>query len=255
MLVEEEWWEMTRLYHQKTLLKASEGFAAWQLDAFQLFKNKMLDKHQRFPCIPATQGFALNQFKYGFVHWGEDTAKQLAGLLKEYASHSRNYGKYTSLIVFFGDFKQSDVPNDVDDYYTLFWNLLNDVSQLDEESWPEQIPTDPKEPLWQFCYNGEALFVYCGTPAHQKRKSRHFPYFMLAITPRWVFEAFREVPKHANNIQKKIHERLEKYDTIEIHPELKTYGYHDNFEWKQYFFRDDNNTPLACPFVKTKQED
>ncbi len=37
----------------------------WKLDALQAFKIKMTDKEKLFPCIPATQAFALHQLRYG----------------------------------------------------------------------------------------------------------------------------------------------------------------------------------------------
>lgn len=77
--------------------------------------------------------------------------------------------------------------------------------------------------------------MYCATPAHKNRMSRHFDVMMLAITPRWVLQEFNKTPSYARRIKAQVRERLAKYDSISIHPDLNTYGAEDNFEWRQYF--------------------
>ena len=109
--------------------------------------------------------------------------------------------------------------------------------------------------MWEFCYHGEQYFMYCATPAHINRKSRHFPYFMLAITPRGVLERFNTSPHRAAKIKEKIRERLAEYDSISIHPDLNTYGKDDNHEWKQYFLRDEDTTYQNVPSTKNREQE
>ena len=129
-----------------------------------------------------------------------------------------------------------------------FWELLSQVSDLDVKPWPEDIPENPENPLWEFCYDDERYFVYCGTPAHTNRQSRSFPYFMLAMTPRWVLDQWNAHPKKAAAIGPKIRERLAEYDAVPAHPELKQYGSQGNLEYKQYFLRDDDTSLLGVLF-------
>ncbi|MBM7662998.1 FPC/CPF motif-containing protein YcgG [Bacillus mesophilus] len=129
-----------------------------------------------------------------------------------------------------------------------FWEQLNGISKLDEMEWPTHIPIDPQNPLWEFCYHNEQYFMFCGTPAHQNRQSRYSSHFMLAITPRWVLEEFHSVPSIVAKIKPEIRKRLEKYDSISIHPDLNSYGEEDNFEWRQYFLHDDETSLSKCPF-------
>jgi FPC/CPF motif-containing protein YcgG len=223
---------------------------SWERKAFEEFKAKMEDKERLFPCIPATQGHSLHHFRYGFIGnpTKDSTVGELASLLTHYSKTSREFGKYTSLIIFF------DTPSDLTRTYSvkkfeeIFWNHLNEISKLDEMEWPTHIPIDPQNPLWEFCYHNEQYFMFCGTPAHQNRQSRHSSYFMLAITPRWVLEEFHSVPNIATKIKPKIRKRLEKYDYISIHPDLNSYGQKDNYEWKQYFLHDDETSFSKCPF-------
>ncbi|CAG2181733.1 unnamed protein product, partial [Oppiella nova] len=44
---------------------------------------------------------------------------------------------------------------DVLTYEQSFWNLLSEMRTLDTQSWPADIPEDPENPLWEYCYNDE----------------------------------------------------------------------------------------------------
>jgi uncharacterized protein len=222
----------------------------WERLALEKFEAKMKDKEHPFPCIPATQGFSLNHLRYGFLGdpRNDSSVKELAQLLSAYTNHSQEYGDYTSLILFF------ETPSDIQKTYTveqfeqIFWKHLNGLAEMDQVKWPHHIPTDPHNPLWEFCYHGEQYFMYCATPSHKNRKSRHFDVYMLAITPRWVLTEFGKSEEYAKKIRKHVRKRLELYDSINIHPDLNTYGKDDNYEWKQYFLHDDETALSKCPF-------
>ncbi|WP_414635281.1 YqcI/YcgG family protein [Bacillus sp. NTK034] len=218
----------------------------WQQIAFDRFQTKMTDKERPFPCIPATIGFAKNQLRYGFADdpRDPDSIQQSAAMLKEFSVHSREFGSYTSLIIFY---KTRDDLS-LEEYEQLFWEQLTGLCEMDNAEWPNEIPKDPHDPLWEFCFHGEKYFVYCATPAHKNRQSRHFDTMMLAITPRWVLQEFMKKKTLASRLKNQIRKRLQKYDSITIHPDLNSYGADDNFEWKQYFLRDDDTTISKCPF-------
>lgn len=93
--------------------------------------------------------------------------------------------------------------------------------------------------------------MYCATPKHEERKSRHFPYMMMAITLRWVLQEFNKNEKYAKKIKEQVRKRINKYDTISIHPALNSYGNVDNHEWKQYFLRDSDTELPNCPFLRS----
>jgi uncharacterized protein len=222
----------------------------WKKTALEKFEEKMKDKERKFPCIPATIGYSTNQLRYGFV--GDPrrsaTIDEVALLLCDYTKSSKEFGDFTSLIIFY------ETPNDLKETYNvemfeqLFWEQLNGLSDKDDMNWPNQIPREPHNPIWEFCYNGEQYFMYCATPSHVNRRSRHFAYFMLAITPRWVLREFNKHETFAKDIKSKVRKRLEKYDSIDIHPDLNSYGQEDNYEWRQYFLRDDDSSLSKCPF-------
>ena len=135
--------------------------------------EKMTDRYAKFPCIPAVQGHALNHFRYGFIHQGESqvAAEQLVarvrariqGLWALYFTcrHDR-YGAWR------------DSLEGTQYYERLFW-LLSRTTEYDTEPWPADLPEEPTDHLWEFCFAGEPYFVYCATPAHELRQSRSFP--------------------------------------------------------------------------------
>ncbi|PAF40638.1 hypothetical protein CHH69_01935 [Terribacillus saccharophilus] len=229
---------------------------SWQQEALLTFHSKLSDQKSQFPCIPATVGHRLGQFRYGFAvdPTTEDAAKQLADFLHTYGQQAKEFGSYTSLIIFFDTTKQQELYLDVSAYFDIFWNLLSKTTAHDQQIWPIHIPNNPANALWEYCFGGEQYFMYCATPAHSNKKSRNFPCMMLAITPRWVLETFESKPKAAAGIKQKIRERILKYDLSDIHPDLNAYGNKDNLEWKQYFLHDDNSSPIKCPFHRRKQD-
>ncbi|WNF25178.1 YqcI/YcgG family protein [Mesobacillus jeotgali] len=221
----------------------------WEKQALKKFFLKMSDKEKPFPCIPATIGFSTNQLRYGFVGnpRRDTTIKELASLLTTYTEQSREFGNYTSLIIFY-ETPESMKNAPVEEYEQIFWEHLSGLTALDAFEWPNDIPQDPHDPVWEFCFNGEKYFMYCATPAHKNRKSRHFDVMMLAITPRWVLQEFNKSQSYAKRIKSQVRKRLAKYDSISIHPDLNTYGAQDNFEWRQYFLRDDDTSLSKCPY-------
>jgi FPC/CPF motif-containing protein YcgG len=224
----------------------------WKRTALEKFEEKMKDKERPFPCIPATIGFSTNQLRYGFVGdpRASSTIDEVVVLLSEYTQRSKQFGKFTSLIVFY------ETPQDlietycVEKYEQLFWEHLNGLSRKDSQEWPNHIPDDPHNPIWEFCFNGEQYFIYCATPSHRNRQSRYFDYLLLAITPRWVLQEFNTSKIYAKNIKSQVRKRLKNYDSIDIHPDLNSYGENGNYEWRQYFLRDDDKTLSKCPFQR-----
>ena len=231
-----------------------ETLPLWQQTAYTAFSSMIADDKNTYPCIPARQGFLTNQLKFCFVGDPREVSsvKALAEILREYGKCSRNLGKYTSFTVFFETPEDMLKLYNVEDYRELFWSVLNRMTAFDEKGWPEQIPIDPAHHKWEFCFDGEPYFVFCATPAHKLRKSRHFPSLLLAFQPRWVFEELNNSTVFGSKMKKLIRKRISEYDAIPSHPDLKWYGQEDNQEWKQYFLSDDNHSTSKCPFMRMK---
>ncbi|MCD7036075.1 YqcI/YcgG family protein [Metabacillus sp. GX 13764] len=237
---------MSQLYDQQLLKEA----AGWKQDAYRLFAEKLSSTADPFPCIPAVKGFKSGQLRYAFGGdpRREEGSQSLAKALKAFGEKAKDFGSYTSLIFFFQTPAEVQGSYSVKEYEELFWFILSETGKYDEMEWPGHIPENPMDSAWEYCFCGEQYFVYCGTPAHTSRKSRSFPYLMLAITPRWVLDVFNAKPAFASRVKENIRNRLENYDAVPAHPDLNQYGNDDNFEWKQYFLNDDQSASAACPF-------
>ncbi len=244
------------LYTKSEILRQLFSFEKWEINAFQQFTEMVTDDEQKYPCIPCQVGFMSGHLRYGFV--GDprmpNTAKDIAKLLEAYGECSRETGKYSSLVIFCKT--PVDLLNEykIQDYEKLFWSLLTQVSDLDKLDWPSQISTDPNDSTWEFSFDGHPYFCFNSTPAHSLRKSRYFPYYLLAFQPRWVFEGINDHTKIGRTMKKAIRERLEKFDSVPAHPSLQWYGSSENLEWKQYFLPDDNQIPTKCPFSNMKHK-
>ncbi|BCB05569.1 YqcI/YcgG family protein [Bacillus sp. KH172YL63] len=221
----------------------------WQQSAFHHFSALMLDEAHPYPCVPGKQGYQTDTLRYGFAGdpRQEEASQAVASILKQYGEVSRDTGHYASLVVFF-DSREMD-GDSVESYQHVFWELLNRVHELDEGPWPDDIALDPHDHTWEFCFDGEPYFAFCATPAHTLRKSRHFPYFLLAFQPRWVFDEINASTSFGQKLKKVIRKRLHEFDEQEPHPSLKWYGQEDNHEWKQYYLSDDESSMSKCPFM------
>ncbi|KAA0545255.1 YqcI/YcgG family protein [Bacillus sp. BGMRC 2118] len=245
---------MSTLYDTKWLDDNIHTLPDWKKIAYQYFHSVVADDDNTYPCIPARHGLLTNNLRFSFL--GDPrksrSIEELASTLREYGKCSRGTGKYASLVVFFETDKELIESYEIDDYFNLFWSILSNVSSLDHADWPNHIPTDPAHHEWEFCFDGEPYFSFCTTPAHSVRKSRHFPSFMLAFQPRWVFEEISDSTAFGRNMKKQIRKRLVEFDGIPVHSDLKWYGNNDNHEWKQYFLNDDDTSPSKCPFMRMK---
>ncbi len=233
-----------------------ESLPLWKQEAYQSFSSTIADDENTYPCVPGRQGFLMNNLRFSFIGDPRDihAAEELAHALKEYGKISRDTGKYASLVVFVETPDEMLASYHVENYRDLFWDVLNHVTTFDQTEWPEDIPTDPSDHKWEFCFDGEPYFAFCATPAHEIRRSRYFPGMLLAFQPRWVFNEINDSTVFGRKMKKLIRKRLVEYDGIPGHPDLKWYGQTDNHEWKQYFLSDDDSSPSKCPFTRMKNK-
>ncbi|TYR80566.1 YqcI/YcgG family protein [Priestia megaterium] len=226
----------------------------WGKTVFQHFRNDMLCEDNPFPCILGVEGFKKGLLRFSFASspYHYQAIKHCANALTEYIHLFRTLGRYTSFVIFFEpEYRNRSMAQ----YETMFWDTLTFLHQMDKKPWPEDIPKDPQDPLWEFCFHGEPIFVVCNTPIHELRKSRKSKSFMLTFQPRWVFEGMTADSKIGKQVKKTVRSRLEEYDNVTAHPNLRWYGDVENHEWKQYFLKDDNHeTMLKCPFQLKRSE-
>lgn len=225
----------------------------WEQDAVDRFSRRMLDQERLFPCVFGVDAVKRGTLRCAFIPGGKDL-RPLADALTEFVAVAPELGKRTSLVTFFEP-SENDTDTTLHDHRTRFWQILQELHDLDTEPWPQDIATDTDSPSWEFCFAGMPMFVVANTPSHQRRASRYFESLAITFQPRFVFDDIAEDSPQGRNARKIIRGRLRDYDALAPTPELGSFGAPGNREWAQYFL-DDENAPLSpdsrCPFHHTK---
>ncbi|KAG1808616.1 YqcI/YcgG family-domain-containing protein [Suillus subaureus] len=223
----------------------------WQRNAYEDYKAVLLDEELIFPCVYATKGFKSDDQLYFFID-SDDLSdprhiRALAKGLSTYLRQARQLGPNTSLVLLA---KQNDNnTRTVEEYNTLFWELLNGLAKLDEKPWPSTVPRDIDTDRWCFCFGGEQFFTVIQTPAHQVRRTRYAPGLTMVFQPKWIFDILFSTDAKRAGALAKVRTLLAKYDPIPVSPELKNYGEEGSRESKQYFLLDEND-PAPCAYNK-----
>ncbi|WUH96967.1 YqcI/YcgG family protein [Spirillospora sp. NBC_00431] len=221
----------------------------WERDAAHRFAERLLDRDRLFPCVFGVDALRRGSLRFTFVP-RDSGVSYLAEALREYVPLAPDLGKRTSLVAFFEP--DDDDPRTLAGQQRHFWQVLQDLHDTDPEPWPDEIPTDPANPSWEFCFLGMPMFVVANTSAHRRRASRFFEYFTITFQPRFVFDDLAADQPQGRNARKIIRERLRAYDAVPPTPLLGSFGKPGNQEWTQYYLDDDNRSSPAqdrCPFV------
>ncbi|MBP7564787.1 MAG: YqcI/YcgG family protein [Burkholderiaceae bacterium] len=208
---------------------------SWQRIVFAEFEAALTSPARPFPCTFGAAGFKADQLRYAFCN--ELTPSAVASALTAYLPGARACGPNTSLVIFEAP---RTAPGTVEQHEQRFWQLLRGTAALDAAAWPKHVPTELDEPLWEFCFAGEPIFVVCNTPAHVLRQSRRASGFMLTFQPRWVFDQILGTPEASERSVGIVSRRLAAFDLVPRCPALGSYGQADVREWKRYFLPDEN---------------
>ncbi|WP_169801645.1 YqcI/YcgG family protein [Millisia brevis] len=224
----------------------------WGADRVIELERLLLDREDLFPCTFAVSATRKGSLRYGFVEdlHDESTWEPLHLILRDYLENFRSLARDTSLVVFFGGVMDGFAE---DFFFRRFWQILQYLHDNDRERWPADLPMDADDPLWEFAYGGEEIFVVCNTPAHGIRRSRHNPEFMITFQPRWVFEGLEPDSARGIAARRAIRTRLRAFDGSQPSAVLGNFGDPENREWLQYFIPDDESAVPAlkaagCPF-------
>ena len=134
-----------------------------------------------------------------------------------------------------------------DAFVQYFWEVLQHVHERDTQPAVERTPENP---LWEFSYERNEMFVVAASPTYRLRRSRNLgPGMALIFQPRKLFLDIKTSEPIAASLRHWLHKRMQTYDGMTMHPDIGFYGDVNNFEWKQYALPDDN-APVAgkCPF-------
>ena len=220
----------------------------WWHEAYEDLSSTLVDADQKFPCIYAIRAHRNNTLRFVFLSDSESEASIAAfgHALSEYVKVCRSLAPYTAFLAFFGaDCEEMTLEQ----HHSEFWRVLQRLHELDASPWPTHIPTDPAEPLWEFCFSGEPMFVLGGGPAHVVRRSRYTPARTISFQPRFMFDELIATPTLLGRARRIIRGRVLEMDGLPVHPMIQMYHEEGNREWRQYVVPDDNS-PIegVCPF-------
>ena len=224
----------------------------WLIQAHAILCQSLLDR--AYPCYLGTVAEKQGELLVTYIEGDkrEHLPQTLLTFLRISAAHP---GQRYVLALFY---KPEIEPRNLEYYKTGFWDLLQFLHDNDPSPWPEGIPSDPRDPYWEFVFDGTPMFIFEATPAYQLRRSRNLGSGMVVLfQPRQVFDDIEGENPAGIKTRKLIRERLSVWDQMEAHPNLGSYGDPSNQEWKQYFLPDDN-TPVTeqCPLhFKTQPQE
>lgn len=224
------------------IIENIDKYEKWKQVVFNEFDAIMNNKIRPFPCIFGVNGYQKDMLRFGF--YKKLTAENIMEDLINYCDNYKSFGKNTSFVAF----EEPTSIQSIEVYREKFWSILKDLRMLDDQEWPKHIPKNMDDPLWEFCFHGEPMFIVCNTPSHINRISRKSSTFMLTFQPRWVFSDLLDTEKKAKNAFSTVGKRLEPFDIVAKSPFLGKYGDPQNREWAQYFLQDNNTESPLCPY-------
>lgn len=249
---------LASLLDQPTLAgRVAEGNVhEWVRRHFETFADGLTGERNGspFPCHFGTNAFRRGDLLYTTVRSLTDPAAlfDLRDALAEYLDVYRDHAALAPFVAFFapttGSYSEPD-------WHEALWHVLQFLHVNDPEPWPDDIPTDPDDPRWEFCFGGEPMFPTSRAPFYDERASRYSPVGLeITFQPRSLFDGLThdtEIGRHAREV---IQGRLGEYDGVCPHADLGDWGVEGDREWRQYLFYDDETQfPEECPLTVTPE--
>lgn len=218
----------------------------WFKREYKKFRQKVLDR--KYPCHFGTIAEKKRELRYLFVE--DEDANAIAYGLRSFLELSRaNPSVKYALILFI---KPAPALSSLDYYADQFWRILKNLIRQDSAPWPDNRPQKPEDPNWEFCFDGEPMFVFSANPGYYLRDTRVFgKSHLMLFQPRRIFNGIEGGTFAGTRAREQIRKRMKKWEDMPAHPDMGSYGDPASQEWKQYFLPDDN-TPLpnVCPISK-----
>jgi uncharacterized protein len=242
------------LFDQSELQDAIDAgeLIAWKKKRYIEFRKTMRDT--RYPCHFAVNAEYSDSARYLFA--GEardrDALLKVREGLRQYLQQYQSIAEQTTLVIFF---KPTTEDKSEQEYRDQFWRVLEFLNNRDPEPWPGDIPSDPNDPEWEFCFSGEPMFIVGRAPFYTERKSRYTPYGLeITIQPRKILDDISGDTMEGQRARSLIRDRLKDYDNIAPHPDIGDYSDLNTREWKQYLLPISNGESLnEFPFeIKTR---
>lgn len=206
-----------------------------------------------FPCVFAREAMMRGAIQFCWAGSSDEQADRtaIADSLKAYLEYCTSLPPLESLLETLAVvFKPITPALSLQQYHQQAWDILQDLHDHDSQPWPADIPSDPDNPLWSFCFAGTPVFVNVSAPGHVARRSRNLcRSLVLVMQPRSNFDlvAGKDHP-NGEQVREQIRKRMAMYDQVDSPSELGTYGDSANREWHQYVLRESNDPPTGkCP--------
>jgi FPC/CPF motif-containing protein YcgG len=226
-------------------IRARDDVPPWAREAHGQYRQEILDP--AFPCYFGTKAERQGHMRFAIIGDGENP--DLASALTDFVAFSRaNHRRRHVFIALL-----QERPAGFGDAQSRFWELLDWLHRHDPEPWPADVPADPDDPNWEFCFAGDPMFAFPCIPAYRNRRSRRMgDGFALCFQPRRIFFGVDRSDPGGERIRSDIYDRVRAWDGIPPHPDLEqlSYGDPDMREWKQYVLPDHNGELAArCPVM------
>ncbi len=237
---------------------ASGQYPDWARRHWETFYEGLTGEHDGspFPCFFGKESVESGDPLYTLVPSTTDP-EALFGLretLREYLRVWDDHSDRASLVTFF---RPPETELSEADYHERLWHVLQFLHVYDPEPWPEEIPTEPDDPYWEFCFAGEPIFPTCRAPFYDDRRSRYCPVGLeITFQPRALFETVGVTGDTAAGQRARdvIRDRLEPYDGVCPHADLGDWGVDGDREWLQYMLESDPaQSPDTCPIDVTRE--
>ena len=225
----------------------------WERQSFEQFRRLLLvQEPQIYPCVYATKGFKAREHLYAFCATDQLSDSKwlpvVAGILRSYAERSKTLGPMTSLVILTPCLSQS---RSLLEYYHIYWNTLRGIANLDDHTWPDDVPQAMDSTAWCYCFHGQKFVSLALNPSYTSRRSRYCPCSCIAFQPVNVFQKLMPTPQKAQLAFDKVRELSQVFDEIEYSPDVIATG--DGVgSAANMFFLNDNNKPSRPPFLKVR---
>jgi FPC/CPF motif-containing protein YcgG len=236
---------VTSILLEKKDIIDSANVPEWVAEEYEIFTQKVTTNG--FPCHFGTIAERRHELRYTYSNHNDWAS--LPSSLEAFMELARTHPKVRHAMIGFFEPEQQEHPFSY--YRQRFWDVCNFLHQHDRKPWPNDIPSDTADPLWEFCFDGEPLFLFVGFPAYKQRNSRRFGKSMMILyQPKRVFNGLEGATPGGIEARKQIRPRLQKWDGgMEMHPDFNIIDEALAFRWKQYCASDDNTPAVGeCPF-------
>lgn len=221
----------------------------WLAPAYAAFTATVLSAEPDYPCYFGVRGQLDGNNSFAALDERAGAAvADLARSLVAFRQRAWSGPKRQSLIVFVGPPRS---PVDLDADIARFWGLLAALHRHDPAPWPVDVPADPRDPAWQWCFAGEPWFTFMCSPAYRARRSRNVgPCLAVVFQTRRVFDGLSGSSVAGQAAKARVRARLLAYDAVPPHPHLGDGASSTTHKWRQYALPDDQAELAlnACPW-------